>query len=378
MAYVRLLLENILERLPRLDTKSELPDADVFILANGFEPRCMTVAGMLKDSNRRVPLTLTLHFQTNVEENAAVWDDLDETVQAISVERKAVQMSASPSDFTRDLISALPPRSSDAPIRVLLDISGASGKMILLTLRALFASVRSNGAQISLVIVYTEADIYAPSQEEASSIIADLKKALASRAEPQKELTLGLDRDPQEFCVAYEGHHVEDGPDRAIVICGFNAHRVRAALDNIDPSFNTNLPHPQVTYVVGEPPRPELAWRIDAMKELNAFGTDATAMPFRTSSTLDYQETLRLLEHLYEQSFGVERMTVLAFGSKMQTVAAAVFCEIHPDVRAQTVTPTSYLGAGYSKGSGPVHQLDFGELVSLVDVLDGIGSIVSR
>lgn len=378
MAYVQLLLENVLDRLPTLDSDSDLPEVDVFILANGFEPRCATVANSLRAESRQIPLTITLHFPTNIEENATIWEALDDTVDAISAERVAIQMTASPLDFVQQVADSIPTGSAAVPTRVLLDISGASGRMILLTLRALFSAVRETGANIELVLVYTEAEHYAPTQDEATETIAELKRALESRTMLNRELTLGLDRDPQDLCIAYEGHHVEDGPDRAIVICGFNAERVRAALDNIDPSFNTNLPHPQVTYVAGEPPNPLLAWRLDAMKELNAFGTDAAAMKFRTSSTLDYQETLRLLEQLYGQSFGAERVTVLPFGSKMQTVATAIFCELHADVRAQVVTPTTYRGTGYSTGSGTTYQLSFDNLASLISILDSVGSIVRR
>lgn len=376
MPYTHFLLEHVLEQLPTLDEGGAVPDTDVLILANGFEPRCTTVAANLRNEGRRIPLTITLHFPTNTDENDVIWDGLSTLLDELSPSRTSILMNTSPLDFSREIISALPQGSSSEPVRVLLDISGASGRMILLTLRSLFTAVRQRTHYLDVVIAYTEAEEYAPSQDETDATIAELKQAVESRAVLNPELTLGLDRDPQESCVAYEGHHVEDGPDRAIVICGFNAHRVRAALDDVDPSFNTNLPHPLVTYIVGEPPRAELAWRLDAMKELNAFGTDANDMRFRTSSTLHYQETLQLLEKLYELSFGAERITVLPFGSKMQNVAVALFCEIHADVRAQVITPTTYRGSDYSKGSGSTYVLNFGSLDALVDQFDRVGSIV--
>lgn len=376
MAYSRLSLENIADRLPTFAESDDIPDVDVLILAAGFEPRCATVARKLQAAGRRVPHTITLHFPTNLDENAVIWEELDGIVEAISEKRTAIQMTGSSLEFDSALLSALPPMAGSGATRVLLDVSGASGRMILLTLRALFSSVRQDSTHIDLAVAYTEANEYAPSKEEADATIAELKHALESHTMPGKELTLGLDRDPQDLCVVYEGHHVEDGPDRAIVICGFNAHRIRAALDNIDPSFNTNLPHPQVTYVAGEPPRPDRSWRLDAMKELNAFGTDPAALHYRTSSTLHYEETLRLLEQLYEKSFGAERITVLPFGSKMQTIATALFCELHADVRAQIVTPKAYRGSGYSTGSGPTHILNFGVVAELIDVLASVGSIV--
>lgn len=378
MAYVRLQLEDVLDQLPALHSPADLDGADVLILASGFEPRSATAANKIRSAGARVPRVVLLHFPTNAAENAVIWEEMDATLDAISEDRASILMSGSFKDFERELLASIPLGLAETPTRIMLDISGASGRMILLTMRALFAAVRDHQGHISLNLVYTEAEVYAPSREEANGRIDELKLAFESRTQPTTELTLGLDQDPQDFCVAYEGHHVEDGPDRAIVICGFNAHRVRAALDQIDPSFNTNLPHPQVTYVAGEPPTAELAWRLDAMKELNAFGTDPSAVHFRTSSTLDYQETLRLLEQLYEQTFGEERVTVLPFGSKMQTVAAALFCELHSDVRAQVVTPRSYRGSGYSSGSGVTHSLDLGDLAELIDVFKKVGSIVKR
>lgn len=378
MTYFRVQFNDVLGELPALESDADLPEADVAILVNGFEPRCTAVARSLRDRGATVPMVITLHFPTNVDENAATWEDLDGAIEAFATSRGKVEMVGSTRDYAHALNNLIPRGSDDEPTKVLLDVSAASGRMILMTVQALFSAVRDDGAHYDLVVAYTEAETYAPSEEEASSKIAQLKEAVGQRSAVERELTLGLDRDAQETCVAYPGFHVEDGPDRAVVICGFNAHRVRAALDEIDTSYNVNLPHPLVTYIAGVPPRSELLWRLEAMKQLNAFGADPTLMHFKTTSTLDYQQTLHMLEQLYEDSFGVERITVLPFGSKMQTVATALFCEMHSDVRAQVVTPVTYQGANYSSGFGTMHLLRFGRLSDVIAALDRVGSIERR
>ncbi|KRC61172.1 hypothetical protein ASE14_09595 [Agromyces sp. Root81] len=366
---------NVIAQLPRLqpvgDDSALLGQAwNVLIVANGFEDRASSVAQRLAGAGATVDLTIVLEFTTNKENNAARRAELDEAIIRLGGTSISLDGGCADHVFDQSLARLIGQVGDVNQVSVVLDVSGCSGRFILRVLRVLFELSRSS-RRLRLDVFYTQAMDYAPTPAVAEKLIAD-----ASNGEPVAT-TLGLDfdADDETHLIERPGQQIDPAPERALVICGFNADRVRASLDRIDTSFNVDVPHPSVTYVAGRPPREEDEWRLDAMIRINSAGDADHPIQPKITSTLNYEETLGVLEAEYERAEHRYRLTVLPFGSKMQSIAVALFCEAHPDVRVQMLAPTHYRGVEYSRGIRQTHLLPLGDLSEISDALAKIGSV---
>jgi hypothetical protein len=59
----------------------------------------------------------------------------------------------------------------------------------------------------------------------------------------------------------------------------------------------------------------------------------------------------------------------------MQTIGAALFCYLHPSVRAVFATPEEYNATQYSEGCKATWTIDFGSLKELRHQMDKAGMI---
>ncbi|KRC51873.1 hypothetical protein ASE16_02040 [Leifsonia sp. Root227] len=343
---------------------------DILLCASGFEERSIAVPEWLVANAARIPHTLVFSHATNENDNAALRPRLTEATAALGGQTHWLEPEIHSAEAAAALRAALTEFSDTGQVRVAIDISGASGRMILRMLHAVFTAAESRS--IHLTVFYTQAETYAPTREEADARI----KQQEDIQETGTDATLGLDFDAGDVFSVIErpGQHTDHAPDRAVVILGFNADRMRASLDRIDTAFNIDTPHRRVTYIAGVPPRPEDAWRFNAMVKINSTIDDP--IDPKTASTLDYKETLNHLERIYDESRAAFKLTVLPFGSKMQTIAVGLFTETHPDVRVQMLAPSHYRGLEYSTGVHKIHQLELGDVDKLNGQLRSIGALV--
>lgn len=378
MTFHRIELVDIGDKFPTLIDEAFHSETDLLIVANGFEDRSTRFATTLAERGKRVPQAATIHYDTNQTDNEQLLSALKKALQILGAVNTPVPIESIPDDIAALVVRAGQNRPGE-PVRVTFDVSGASGRVILRVIRTLFHLTRE-GAAIELTVAYTEATTYSPTKDQADERLAALQPPEDPPADwlPTDPMSVGPDWEAHDAGaeIEYPGQSAEGLGERAVVLCGFNADRVRVALDAVDPAFNADMPHDGVAYIVGRPPADDLAWRLEVMRQINAYGGDTTKFDFHESSTLHYFETLHRLEDLYKASFGSQRMTVIPFGSKMQTLAAALFCELHPDVRAYLVAPRRYTGADYSTGSGPTHTLTFGHLGELTEAMAGLGDLI--
>lgn len=367
------------DAFPKLEPLTVAPVTDLLIVVNGFEERSTRYASLLAGGSANVVEAVVLKFATNRDDNEAQMTDLTVSLQQLSTRMTTIDVADLSSKLAPSVRAAAERSENDGGrLRLTFDVSGASGRIILRVMRCLFELARE-GISINLTVAYTEATEYAPTQADAENILNQLRARaeLLKGVSPSAPIAVGpdYDADSSGADVEYIGQSAEGLPEHAVVICGFNANRVRVALDAVDPAFNADVPHRGVTYIAGEPPAKDLAWRLTVMKQINAYPEEPAAFDFHDASTLHYMETLDRLEKAYNEGFGKQRLTVIPFGSKMQTLAAALFCELHPDVRAQLVAPKRYQGSDYSRGSGPTHLLRFGDLTGLTARMSTLGSL---
>lgn len=371
-------LVDVIGNLPILETGELSSDGglltqsfEVFLVANGFEDRSTAVTLGLADAGAKFRAACFFSYDRNHDDNARTFADLRTGLDRLSADVSSIDASLPDGVFDEIVRAVIDAAAVDGTCRVLFDASGATSRLIMRVLRVLFLLARSSQTDVDLTVAYSQAKSYFPTAPEADEIVAKMTTSGFEAA------TLGLDYEADEltYLVEHPGQHIDFLPERAVVLCGFNADRVRASLDKIDTVFNIDAPHARVSYVVGEPPLEEDKWRKDAMIKINSAGlTNGNIIPYVTS-TLQYHETLSLLERIYEDSFGRERITIIPFGSKMQTLAVSLFCEVHPDVRVQILAPARYNGAHYSSGVRSSHKLHFGSLARISTLFRSIGSI---
>lgn len=352
--------DRVAEKLPRVKPFTPGPDRhDLLICAAGFEDRATHMVERLRQSAHTVSKAIVLDYNSNTEDNARMRQELVARVNDAVADVHIIDDRGTESEFDRRLQALVP-----ANARVLFDVSACSGAYLLRVMRALFHHAQSN--TVDLDIAYASAHEYKPTQEEADALIEKLRNGDASDGS-----TLGLDYDADENAqiIAPGDVRLEPVSEHAVVICGFNADRVSASLDKIDTSFNIDRDHPNVKFISGHPPRARDEWRHGVMNSINGDRISEKA------STLDYQETLRLLEAAYADTEPRSRLTVLPFGSKMQSVAVALFAEAHSDVRVQMLPPVSYGGAGYSHGVGETYLLPLGDLQVLSKTVRSINNL---
>ena len=349
---------------------------DLLLCASGFEPRVTSVAEFLINRSVRVHFACYLTYRDNDSANRRARRGLLKNLERLTGEIETVDGDSASQDFSARLGEVLDRliRTSSGTRRrpvVVFDVSSASTRLIL---RALYVLWRHD---IHLLLAYSQAETYLPTPEEYSGVMAAAEKAGidgdASSVSSVESLGLEDDiRDP-EYSLEYPGVHLDNLPDRVVVIAGFNGRRSKAALEYVDPALAVDHPNPRVIWIVGEPLELGDRWRVDAMLRVNGLSASERTDGIRFASTLDYRETLRILEESYIHHYASERITVAPMGSKMQTVGLSLFCELHPDARVVLARPVSHSGRKYSRGMRQQWGIDFGSTVNVQDRLASVG-----
>jgi len=331
---------------------------DLFLCALGFEPRCLNLPGALENAGYRAHRAAYFTYATNLDDNSVNLAGLQGHLRGIA--RNVEPLEADAADFPTRLRALLDLIMSEAPAkppRITLDISVAANRLLLRCMKILLEF------DVSLRILYSEANIYHPTKSEYEE-------------EPEKwerEDLLGLERGVGQVIpsIDHPGQALDPLPDFLILFPSFKAERSRAVISFVDPSLLTN-PGDKVVWLLGVPHLAEDRWRIDAMRTINAIDK---AVPQYEVSTFDYQDTLQVLERLYSEKSESHTITLSPLGSKLQALGTALFCYMHPDVRIIFSTPKEYNAAQYSDGCKDAWEIDLGALGQLRRSLDKVGTL---
>ena len=331
---------------------------DLFLCALGFEPRCLTLPGRLKDAGYKARRAAYFKYATNLDDNAVNLPELEGCLREIAPRVEPVEADAP--DFParlRALLELVMSEASAKPPRITLDISVTANRLLLRCMKVFLEY------DICARIIYSEAAVYHPTKEEYKQ----------NPAKWEKEDLLGLERGVGEVMpsIDYPGHALDQLPDFLILFPSFKGERSKAVISFVDPSLLTS-PGNKVVWLLGVPHLRRDHWRLDAMKRINAIGQDTSQFEV---STFDYKDTLRVLEGLHAEMSERYTITLSPLGSKMQALGTALFCYMHPDVRVIFSTPKEYNAAQYSKGCKEVWKLDFGPLSELRCRLDQVGTL---
>jgi len=354
---------NILAKLPDLvplDPRSDdcCGRDDLFVCALGFEPRCLTLPRVLAECGYKASRARYFEYTTNAVDNEPNRQPLEEALRRISCSVEAIRCDESDfsSRFTR-VVEDLSVDRLGQSARITFDISVAANRLSMTCMRLLLDH------DVSLRVLYTEAAVYHPTEEEY-------------RKEPEKWITAdapGLEVGVGDLSLSKElpGHHLDALPNSIIIFPNLKAARSKAVISKIDPSLLTS-PGKSVVWMLGESKRSDLAWRLEEMANINRI---SSTTPRYNVKVVEYRDTLRALEAAYSQIWEQTNVSLAQFGSKLQCLGTSLFCYIHPDVRVWFATPQKYNAAHYSDGASVLWKVDFGPIPKLRELLDGIGKI---
>jgi len=334
--------------LPKLRPVTELllQGGEVFIAAGGFEERGVGFARIVESRNVSHGDALIVEYvpynaKNKLKEICSVLTKKGCNPSVITYDRYA------PEGFDLSLRDRLRKLESGA---VCLDISGMSRFAMMIIMDV----VRE--LNLCLRVVYSEACEYAPSRKDFEAA-----KETGQQHLPTSFIHTGV----------YDVLHVsrlssirmQSQGTVLIAFDSFNEALCQALVNVINPA--------RLILVNGQPPRKELAWREEATAYVHQFlrkewGIEGDNDPIKTTSTLYYEETYRLLTELYWKLSDSHRIILAPTGSKMQTIGSYLVRAVHNDIHIEYPTVQGFFAEKYSTGIREYWQVDFGEMGDFV------------
>jgi hypothetical protein len=325
----------------------ECQAGDVLVLAAGFEERALAVLSSLEKLNVNELLIICIEYlpQINENQNQKLQDICDRggwNYLRLTYDR------CDPAGAYSNLESHL----HTVKGRIFIDISGMSR---LLIVQLLVGIMRDVHATNKLSVFYTEANWYPPDEDEATAL---LKRDLDSI-----ELLSFISTGVLDLAVVPELSSISlyRAPIRLIAFPSFNPTQLLNARANIQPA--------QLTLIHGTPPDPELRWRKEAIAALNRLDKDLNREDIE-ASTLHYNETLAVLLDLYDRWAEFNTLVISPTGSKMQTVAVAIFRSFVSDIQIVYPTPLKFTDpSAHTRGAKSIYELRLDDLAQFCRTL---------
>jgi hypothetical protein len=239
---------------------------------------------------------------------------------------------------------------------IVLDISGMTKILILATLCKL---ERFRG---TLRVIYSEAEDYCPNKKQYETV----KGQMAATA---KFPSRGCEDLIRLRCLS--SIRMQGQPVALVAFTSFNEKLVSHMLGHMSPH--------RLLLINGRPPREDYKWREVATQYIHQKyfldyphdnPLDNARLLKRVTSTLDYRETVLVLNGIYSIHGLYERIVCAATGSKMQTVGLFMAKILHPDIQVEYPTPDSYFVRGMSTGVRQIHELHLSNYVEFLAALE--------
>lgn len=215
-----------------------------------------------------------------------------------------------------------------------------------------------------LRIVYTEPKDYAPSQ-------SDYENYKINQSKIAKFPNYGAGTIQSAQCLG--SIRMQGQPVCLIAFTSFNEQLIRYILGSLNPY--------RLYLINGRPPHEHFSWRENATqfiheKIIKEFERDnpidkRTGKLQYVSSTLYYQETIKLINKFYKEVGLRERIVASATGSKMQTVGLFFSKIMHLDIHVEYPTPDSWFLKNISIGIKQVHEIEVPFFSKFIEKLAG-------
>lgn len=369
--------------LPKVLPLSDFAFPDVLICALGFENRTNAFGEhrRITQSDQKGRLAFYCEYKTNNAENNANREPLLDFLSE-HFERAISGKADDPAQLQTQLATALTTikPASGSVLSVVVDISAASGNLILTLFAVLFRIARAR--TISCRVVYAEAGSYFPSASEYAARGEELVQNACASGDSASLHEYGVE--DVEVNELYPGTALEGREELVFAIPAYRTERLSRCLKQL-----SNEPILQVgdriLWILGQPPDPNLTFRLEFQKRLiNRLLQGADETPPQTpgltsenmwvTSTLDYRQTTRRLIELADANMG-KTLSLVHMGSKMQGLGAALALAVRSEIAVCYARPTSFNPERYSGGVGPLWEVAFEDLGDVAVELAKIGTL---
>lgn len=358
-------LSDVIQELPditQLNCKKDLIEKqyDVFLCALGFEERSLSIPERLADvKDFRCKEAVYFEYSTNVEDNFINKPRLIDALQKFS-ETTPRSFSCDIEGFTNKLRGFLKSRiSKNCMPNILYDISVCSSNLLLLSVKALLEF------DLYFHVVYSEAAVYHPTCGEFES-------------NPAKWITeegFGIAKGIGKIIrnQEYSGDQKDKLPDLVVAFPTFKPERTKSIIQDVDEALGVR-PDDRIIWIIGDPHMDAAIKqkRKEMTRKINSISSNS---PSYEVSTLNYKETMKVLEQIYRQKAMDFHINISALGSKMQTLGIALYHYIRPDITVISAMPKQYNPSQYSDGCKETWQINFEDSKNVRSVLDAVGQL---
>ena len=358
--------------LPKISgMPSMLPPIDLFIGASGFERRVLAVPEALRKMGARISGACLLgRYRTNPDDNSARAGELVPVLEEIS--GKVVYFDAdSPSDTKNAIDAAVNSSLCADSLHAVIDVSGASSRLIFSVMGAVLRSQR----RMRLTILYTPALHY--HEPEA-----------ASRDKPA---FVWGDADLREFGVAevdhnelYQGMHQDHLPAFVVAFPSMFPERLRRCLSylGVGPLSGAEK---SIHWVLPSIADEKHLWRTEQIEQCiaNIFPSTQTdegkpaisAGAYSACDVYDYIRSAEIVMNQIEQHTGSSNISMVHMGSKLQAIGAAIALAARPEVALVSARPNSFAAKTYSDGCGDICAIVLEAQKDIVEAMSKIGTL---
>ncbi|MBD9435730.1 hypothetical protein IB223_06480 [Pseudoxanthomonas sp. PXM03] len=340
-------------------------DADVLILAAGFEPRVSAFpAKFLEFDQAPIRAVLVGQYQTNPEDNALRFQELRPLLQKFSGELREVDADV-PEDVLRSIIELSKLGGID---RIAFDISGASSSFIFSVVGAIFRQLPN----VELTIFYAEAATYNQSKKVGDD--SD------SPAEAPEHGVASVWTNP-----IFQGRHQDSASSYIVAFPSLYLSRLSRCLNFCGEAVES-LAERNVLWVLPLTEAEEHKWRrgatVDVIRKLvvpMSEDSSGESMMDREAHidchVRSPDQAARILLREAEIKSG-RNIYLVHMGSKMQAIGAALALAAREEVSLVHARPERFTPSAYSDGIGNMYCLKIPNLGRTVKSMASVGQMV--
>lgn len=329
------------------------PDS-LFIGVAGFEDRCLAFLTEYIKTGKKFHRVIGIKYLPEQKNNLIA--DFSKLGKCASVDNEIIWFNYNRYD-PEEFASFLEFNEHHIHItkNVIVDISGMSKFLILILLDEL------KKYPVNIDIIYSEAELYYPTEREYRSKKEDFKNNV-----PPSFLTTNVYR--IVTTTNFSSNSMQGYPLLIIAFPTFNYRDTYTLLNSLTPQY--------LIEIEGVPREDKNLWRKEAIHQINKrladdFDPNIEGISCKAVSTFKYVETITTLSRCYDEYKYTHKCIIAPTGSKMQALGLFFFKQINPDVHI--VYPvTEHFSDLYTKGFKEIWHIRFENFNNIVNGLEKI------